>query len=332
MRLPQAVVFWSLIALGLGWPGEVAARDGTLIVGADYAVWNRELEPPELTFRDAPRTFVQDPRHGLRSAKRARPEWPSGPVQLTFSGNGRWLAAPQSGSRPVSSVVVERTSGRGSGRRVPGTRDAESYRLSPGGSRLAFTRRGWVYVARVSGGRPARVARGNVLGWSTSGWIALGRGRDDSVPPATSSSIWVVRPDAKAARQVTSSISDRPALSWSPDGRHFAIAERAGPIEDPEGDVSIVDLATGSKERLEAASANAVAWSPDGHSIAFARPRRIGAQGAAASQHVYAIDVTDRARRRAASLPATRMFPREARENPGGIALVNSLAWIPPQS
>jgi Tol biopolymer transport system component len=73
--------------------------------------------------------------------------------------------------------------------------------------------------------------------------------------------ILVVNADGSGLRQVWD--GDAVALSWSPDGRFIAFADRVTPTHD----VTLLDLETGAARDLGPTSPSAIKWSPNGRSL-----------------------------------------------------------------
>jgi len=91
---------------------------------------------------------------------------------------------------------------------------------------------------------------------------------------AGNADVWVANADGTGAHLVYDSGLDDSAPAWSPDGTRLAF-ERHGPVGGEDGDVFVLDLATGGVMQLteEPSHDEGPAWSPDGTMIAFTSER-----------------------------------------------------------
>jgi TolB protein len=141
---------------------------------------------------------------------------------------------------------------------------------SPTGAEIAFSRDGSVYVVRATGGAGRRLAQGSRPAWSPRGdQIAFVRGLD----------LIVVRRGSRAERRIAALDCDgSPATDtvvgvpdWSPDGHRLVV-----PLVCIEGRAEIpsalmVDAASGNRQFLSLPGLDfaRLAWSPDGSRISY---------------------------------------------------------------
>jgi Tol biopolymer transport system component len=189
--------------------------------------------------------------------------------------------------RPVAYSVSER-----GGRRRAMTGPfglVESIVWAPIGNRFALIANGRLRVARP--GSPGRVLapslRANDLVWSPDGrHIAFLAGYDLFVVPSRGG-----RP-----RLLVRGVSSRPA--WSPSGDSMAFTRELYRDGDEFGELWLLDVATGRKNRLLGPWSHAKfpSWSPDGRRIAFEY-----SVGADDFHRIYTVDVESRRWRRIAA-------------------------------
>ena len=192
---------------------------------------------------------------------------------LVIAGFVFWRLAATDSARQRPLNIVPLTS-------YPGAEHYPSF--SPDGSRVAFSWDGEkqdnfdIYSLPVAGGTPFRLtsdpATETSPAWSPDGrWIAFIR-----YLPKGKAGIFLTTPVGRVERQLTEVFP--PArrvgfyghfLSWSPDSRWIATADRVSP-EMPFGLV-LVSIETGSKQVLTSGNDISPAFSPDGHSLAFVR-------------------------------------------------------------
>lgn len=81
--------------------------------------------------------------------------------------------------------------------------------------------------------------------------------------------IWIMNSDGTDATKVLSTGGSVSGMAWSPDGKKIAFTQSYGPRF---GTLSVLDLATGEKQRLGAGIGSSVGtptWSPDGKIVAL---------------------------------------------------------------
>jgi Tol biopolymer transport system component/uncharacterized protein YjdB len=166
---------------------------------------------------------------------------------------------------------------------TPGVDNAPAWSPVPGANLIAYHRidpqagRSDIWVMNADGSNARNLtadlskdlARGEPA-WSPDGqWIAFTQSRATAGPGR--GSIWIMRADGTAKRQVTLHPENGFDLhpSWSPDGRRIAFQR---------GGIAVVTVATGEVRYLGLpGTATTPSWSPDGRHIAFAwRPSEPG--------------------------------------------------------
>ncbi|MEM7354345.1 MAG: winged helix-turn-helix domain-containing protein [Acidobacteriota bacterium] len=221
----------------------------------------------------------------LVASGRFRPESPSPPqpgmAELTpvtsypgrerdvsLSPDGEWIAfAWNAGDDDASDIFVRRLDDE-TPRRVTTHADPEIYPAwSPDGRRLAYARQGTeatrLMVTQALEPSPSAAAESDAIGQHAVGRGAIGRG---AVGRGA-----IEAPELELASLAPERIH---GLSWSPDGRWLAFAQRPAPGEP----VALFRLEVVSRylERLTAPPAGVLgdlepAWSPDGGELVFAR-------------------------------------------------------------
>jgi Tol biopolymer transport system component/predicted Ser/Thr protein kinase len=148
--------------------------------------------------------------------------------------------------------------------------------FSPDGNQVAFAWNGEkqdnfdIYVKLVGTGTPLRLttdpASESNPAWSPDGrQIAFVRQQGDQA------SIYLISPLGGSERKLTDfRLARLPAISWSPDGKWLALAER-----EPQGTngIFLIPVERGERRRLTSNSAafdHSPAFSPDGRSLAYA--------------------------------------------------------------
>jgi acid phosphatase type 7 len=148
--------------------------------------------------------------------------------------------------------------------------------VSPGGSRIAFTRRGrhgaQIWTGYTDGTALVQLTSGpQDFGprWSPAGdAVVFARG------PAGARDIYLVLADGTGLRRLTFASSDDRFPAWSAQGR-IAFVRRT---RDAGGDIYDLPASGGRPRRITrgAADDRSPAWSPTGRTLAFARDRRDG--------------------------------------------------------
>jgi TolB protein len=189
-------------------------------------------------------------------------------------------ASASAGGGPTGKIVFLSASGAGGQAQIwvmnangtrrhpvsPATINEGGPALSPDGRRIAFAKRGDVYVMSVGGGDVRRLTFSGTSEEGSPGWSPEGRWLAYSSYKSARSSIWKMRADGGQktllARGATLSVP-----AWSPDGRRIAYAGVNSQIW--------VMNADGSRKHglTRTASGTGVdwapAWSPDGRRLAY---------------------------------------------------------------
>lgn len=143
----------------------------------------------------------------------------------------------------------------------------EKVALSPDGERLAVIARGDLFV--VPAGREGAVV--NLTNSSTAhdreaAWSPDGRTIAYLSDAGGEEELWTISADGGSAKQITRGNTSRYSRPlWSPDGRRIAYL-------DKDGDLFVVDVATGARRKAGATKAwyqQDYAWSPDSRYLAF---------------------------------------------------------------
>jgi Tol biopolymer transport system component len=189
-------------------------------------------------------------------------------------------AAGSAASAPTGKIVFSSASGvggkaqiwvmnaNGTGRHPlsPATVYEDGPALSRAGGRIAFVRRGDIYVMSSSGSNVRRLTFSPAVegapAWSPDGrWIAYSSYR------AGRSDIWKMRSDGSAKTRLTRTVPLEDAPDWSPDGRRIVYAGPQARIWVMNADGTGRHAVT--KNALGRGVAWAPAWSPDGRRIAY---------------------------------------------------------------
>jgi Tol biopolymer transport system component len=144
-------------------------------------------------------------------------------------GGAGWLSWAPDGSRLAlatnsngAAVTIETIRPDGSGRRLlvrfpAGAPGIHTLAWSPRGDRIAYDRRGWLYLVRPQGGASTRLVRGRTPVWSPTGRRLLFQGRDDTIR---------VVDVATRRTRVLGRAEEVGGPTWSPDGRRVAFLFR----------------------------------------------------------------------------------------------------------
>ena len=148
----------------------------------------------------------------------------------------------------------------------PATVYEEGPALSRDGRRIAFGRRGEIYVMSSSGSNVHRLtfspAQEGAPAWSSDGrWIAYSSYRSGK------SDIWKMRSDGGGKTRLTRTASLEDVPDWSPDGRRIVYA-------GPQARIWVMraerfGAASADQERSRRRSGLGPAWSPRGTLIAY---------------------------------------------------------------
>jgi tricorn protease len=172
-------------------------------------------------------------------------------------------------TRSVQSVDVSlRAEPKDVDRTITYDSKVDAYALSPSARNIAFTARGRLFLAPVSGGSLRLLAEGGRAKqpqYSPDGayvafvWDASG-----------TEQVYVARSDGSSEpRALTESDDLKYEISWSPDSKRIAIA-------DSTRTLSVVDLETGHCEAVASAPmfVSDIAWSADGRMLAYSKVER----------------------------------------------------------
>jgi TolB protein len=177
--------------------------------------------------------------------------------------SGLIVFSSTSGTGGNSQVWAMSASGSGRHAITPASADATMPAASPDGHRIAFVRRGEIYVMRSNGSQVRRLTRSGASegapAWSAdSRWIAY------SSESSGHSSIWKMRNDGRRKTRLAVGLVGAPA--WSPNGRRIAYAAH--------GRIWLMNANGRAKHALTHAPSGsgvdwAPAWSPDGRRVAY---------------------------------------------------------------
>jgi dipeptidyl aminopeptidase/acylaminoacyl peptidase len=252
-----------------------------------------------------PRKDVQPPPHWRLEAVVATER----PRSLTVAVDGRTAAFIQ--DRDTSDVWLLELGGGAPSRLTTG-RDPAPYwedtepRISPDGTRVAYSDQGSVWVVAAAGGPPRKLAEAGSPVWLGDDRLVVSVERDDTSRLALLdvADPWP-RPlcgsEPQAAGAPGGSGLERYGDEWgaavSPDGT--AVAFAFTPRHDPlRTEIRVADVASGTVRALTGTPTLAdkwPAWSPDGATIAFSSERSgwyelhlVGADGAGERQLTHA--------------------------------------------
>ena len=200
---------------------------------------------------------------------------------------------------PATGEIVDLTSG------FPNN-FPEAARVSPDGTRLAYSQAQDVVLANADGSDPRTISQGG--GFSASVWWSP----DSQHLAYTTGANWTDRllladRDGRTLATLVSSQRDFGWVEvfWGPDSQRLLVISRAYSDQPPRPDrLYLFDTAGHSQLLLEAYLHN-VAWSPDGRRIALSRWG--GPLGGLTTDTVWLADLTDQAA--LARLPAATATP-----------------------
>ena len=132
--------------------------------------------------------------------------------------------------------------------------------VAPDGTRVAFAAIGDLWMMPI-GGTPQRLTHDAALETDPA-WSPDGRSLAYSSDRAGGMNLWVRDVASGADRQLTHGTAAAMQASWSPDGSRIAFS-------DPEGQIQIVDVKTGTVTRAHEHlnEAGRASWSPDGRAL-----------------------------------------------------------------
>jgi len=182
------------------------------------------------------------------------------------SPSGKIVFSSASGLGGTDRIWVMNANGSGRHAVSPVTSNESSPALSRDGTRIAFVKRGDIYVMSVTG---AGVRRLTFSALSTEGapaWSPDSRWIAYSTYRAGRSSIWKMRADG-GGKTLLAPGRTLDVPSWSPDGMRIAYAGVAGQIW-------VMNASGSGKHRLTMTASGkgvdwAPSWSPDGRRIAY---------------------------------------------------------------
>jgi Tol biopolymer transport system component/DNA-binding winged helix-turn-helix (wHTH) protein len=188
----------------------------------------------------------------------------------SFSPDGRQVAFAWTG--PAGSILhiyIQSLDGSPPRRLTNDPAPDDFPEWSPDGSRIAFIRRGMVYLAPVKGGQenPLTEAAGAGLAWSRDGSLLAVSGRTSESAPV---GILLVSVTTGQKRRLTApsafAVDEFPAFSWS--GKEIAFVRSDTTVSD----VYVVPMAGSSPARRvtnHGEPINDVTWTPDDRFVVF---------------------------------------------------------------
>ena len=225
-----------------------------------------------------------DVRTGSSHVVSDKPVVASRPV---WTPDGRELAVVRGNQDGGSDIWLIKADGSGGERRIArGPHETRSPSISPDGKWIAFvsgeSRALDIWLTSLSGGEPKQLtASTNPLDeprwtpcWSPDGaWLAYVSSRSGE---RNNDDLWLVSPDGRQHRQLTSGLMVNTDGHWSPDGSLLAVV---GNTENEhwygdDADVWIVPTEEGPSSRLTPAGGHSwrlegagLAWSPDSRTV-----------------------------------------------------------------
>ena len=223
-------------AKGTAWPAELAFSRPEAVGGGVFVL-------------------QRSGRVRVLSARGLSPAW---------SPDGRRLAyvAPAAGG--LTDVYVADADGKNRDwlTRTPGAAEAEP-RWAPDGKRLVVERSGRLFVIRADRRGERFLANGREPAWSQKrSRIAFVGGTDD---------LYVVQPDGRGLRRLTTTPAVESQPAWSPDGRRLAYVA----LDAESTDLYVLNVATSTVLRLtqDVDGEASPAWGPGGSTITFVTDR-----------------------------------------------------------
>jgi Tol biopolymer transport system component len=192
--------------------------------------------------------------------------------EFAWSPNGKRFAFQRGygvcclpkGKRANVPLFVINADGSGE-KRIPGCGlpwpSCDNFAWAPDNRRIAFTRRGSVYVVDTRGGRPVRITHSPLCCDGGPVWSPDGSAILLGTPQG------IYRVDSDGTR--LTKLADGKHPNWSPDGRHIAFEDPGNSISTMDADGSNVAQLFSAGNGPKGTSPQFPAWSPDGSRIAF---------------------------------------------------------------